>query len=159
VRGRLVGLGDAGQILQLARERPLVLAGLVARDELIDRAVDEDLDKAADLAPGLVAHFAVRALHRRLEDDPAAPRDQAADPGEPLDLCVALILGGRAADAQHLRDIGGVEDLGAHAEPLETLRKGLRQGALAGASHPGEPNGKPVRRHPHAHRPLSFAGF
>ena len=44
---RLVGLVDAGEILDLAGERALVQALRVARDDGLERRLDENLDELA----------------------------------------------------------------------------------------------------------------
>ena len=62
--GRLVGVGDAGEVLDLAAQRLLVEALDVAAGQLFDAALRVDLDEVADEGAVLVADLARRARSR-----------------------------------------------------------------------------------------------
>src|SRR5437868_3878410 len=78
-------------------------------DQRLRRTFDEHFREATDAATRFVARLAIGALDCGLDDDAAPARHQLADPGELADLGIPLVLGGRAADVQHLLKVGSVE--------------------------------------------------
>src|SRR3990172_7262982 len=142
----LVGVGDAGEVGDLASQRLLVEALDVATDELVDGALDVDLDEVANLGAHLVANAAVRRDGGG-DDGDAVAAQQVGDEADAQDVGVAVLL----AEAQTLAQVG------AHHVPVQRLhlqavaaQDGLQRvgdGGLAGAGEPREPDCETVLRH------------
>ena len=139
----LVWLADADQVLQLTGQGFLVLSGFVALDERVDGALDEYLGEPADLTARFVASLFVRTLDRRLQDDTAPARNQAAEPGELARLKVPLVLVLSVANVQELCSLATVEDLDVFPESSQAVGEGGRERGLARPAHPGEPHREP----------------
>ena len=139
--GLLVRVVDAGEALDLARERLLVETLHVAPRALVDRGLDEDLDERAVL----LDHRA-RLLPRLLvgrdrggDHGAALARQPGGDPADPLDVRVAVLL----REAEALREVRAhgvaVQVLDDEAAAVELGPDQVGDRGLAGAREPGEP--------------------
>ena len=114
VRGRLVGVGDAHEVGDLAGHRLLVAAGVVSGDEHLHRAVHEDLHEATDLPAELVARIAV-GRERGHDGHALGAGDAAGGEAQALHQEVAVLLGLVEALGEELGD-GEVRQIVARAE-------------------------------------------
>src|SRR5262249_38803117 len=116
-----------------------------------DRALDVHFDENADALAHLVAHRAIGRDGRRDRDHTVA-RQQLADETDAADVLVTVFF----AEAQPLREVSAhqvaIQDFDLGAERAEALFQQIRNGALACARHPGEPqresfmHGAPIHR-------------
>src|SRR3954464_2717903 len=89
---RLVGIGDTGELLDLALERLLVETLDVALGASFDRSLDVDLDEAlADLLARLVADLPVGG-NRGGDHRDSVARQQVGDEGDPADVAAPILL-------------------------------------------------------------------
>src|SRR5918998_4425436 len=134
--GRLVGVGDAGELRDLAAEGLLVEALDVPVGADVERRVHEDLYKAlAHVAPHLVPYL----LERRDGGDDhahAVAREKVRHEPDPQDVRVAVL----AAEAEALGEVRPhdvpVEDLDLAVPHPELPLDDLRDGRLARAGQP-----------------------
>src|SRR5215210_2976902 len=109
--GRLVRVGDAGELRYLPGERLLVEALHVALGADLKRGVDEDLDEVLpDVAPDLVADLLERRDGGDDYPDPVAGQEVGHEP-DPQDVGVPVL----ATKAEALGKVG------AHDVPVEDL--------------------------------------
>src|SRR5207249_2359593 len=90
----LVGIGHAGELLDLAPEGLLVQPLDVAARTLVDRRVDEDLDELTvlvDHLAGLLPRLTVRGGGRD-DDSGAVARQARRDPADAVDVRVPVLL-------------------------------------------------------------------
>ena len=166
----LVGVGDAGEALDLARARALVEALHVAPLALLDRGAHEHLDEAlAHPGARLVARSPV-GRDRGDERDHAVAREQVGHEGDAAHVHVAVLAREAEAGAevlahvvavQHLDPVAAVAQL-AGGEPADRRlararqagqpeadarrRRGPARRACRGRSGPGSAPGRAARR-------------
>ena len=143
----LVRVRHAGELLDLALERLLVEALHVAAGALVDRRLDVDLDEGADrLDPvaGLLPRLLVRRDRGR-DHGAALARDPRGDPADALDVRVAVLLREAEALREVHADVVAVQVLDDEAAPVELGADEVRDGRLAGAREPGEPEREAAR--------------
>src|SRR5215207_2778905 len=108
---RLVGIRDAGELLDLTRKSPLVEALHVALGTHLQGCVHIDLDEVLPYrAPDLVAHLLKRRDGRHYDPDPVSGQEIGHEP-DPQDVGVPVL----AAEAETFGEVGAydvsVEDL------------------------------------------------
>src|SRR5262249_33395164 len=142
--GRLVRVGDAGELLDLAPERLLVEALHVAARTLLHRRVDEDLDERParrDHLPRLLPRLAVGRDggddHRR-----AVTREPGRDPADAVDVPVAVLLREAEPIRQVLAHLVAVEPFDQLPAAFELRAYELGDGRLPGTRKAGEPERK-----------------
>src|SRR5262249_41831048 len=132
----LVRVVDAGEALDLTRERLRVEALHIAARALLDRRLDEHLDERAELLDRL-ARVLARLVVRR--ERGGVPRQARGDPTDALDVRVAVLL----REAEALRQIRAhgvaVEVLDDMSAAVELGPDEMRDRRLAGAGEAGEP--------------------
>ena len=147
VRGRrsLVGVADAGELLDLAGERLRVEALDVAVGALLHRRVHEDLDERRRTPPPGRARRRPRLDVRgdgRHQGHDAGAGESARHPADAPDVGVAVLLG----EAEALREVRphhvAVEVLDERSAALQLGPHELGDGRLSGAREPGEPQGE-----------------
>src|SRR5581483_6970552 len=139
VERRLVWIRDAGELLDLALEGLLVQALHVALRADLDRCLDEDLDEpVAHQLARLVADLAVGGDGGGDHRD-AVPGEQVGDEGDPANVRVAVLLGEPEALGEVLADHVAVEHLDPRTPIAQLALDDLRDGRLARAREPGEP--------------------
>src|SRR5215204_3920224 len=135
---RLVGVRDAGELLDLPGESLLVKALDVPLGAYFERGVDEDLDEVYDPAPHLVPRLFVR---RDGANDHAYPiaRKQVRHKADPQHVYVPIIPG----EGQSLGQVGPydvpVEDLHLPLPLAQLVLDDLGYGRLARPRESGEP--------------------
>src|SRR5215470_10337442 len=137
-RGRLVRLGDAHEVRNLSGEGLLVPAGRVPLDELLGRAVDVDLEVAADQTAVLLARRLVRADRGHERRDLVAGQEIGDQP-EALHPDIPLLLGVGGAAPEVVGEIVLVQDLDRAAHLTEPGSDVVDQGRFPGAGHTGQP--------------------
>src|SRR5918997_7055853 len=88
--GRLVGVGDAGELLDLPGESLLVEALDVPLGANLERGIDEDLDEVDDPAPHLIARLLVGRDGADDNTNPVAS-EQVRHEADPQDVYVAVV--------------------------------------------------------------------
>ena len=133
--GRLVGIGDAGEVGDLAGEGLRVQALHVASCALLDARRDVHLDERGDRLDELAGEPARIAVGRDGRDDHGCPgAGQAArDPADALDVEVAVLPGEAEAPREMRADDIAVEGVDEQPATLELGREQLGDGGLAGA--------------------------
>src|SRR5947209_7240080 len=134
----LVGVRHAGELGDLAGQRPAVQPLGVAADALVERGLHVHLDERTDLLAHLVANRAV-GRDRGRDHRHAVPREQLGDVADATDVGVAVLPREPQALGQVLAHLVPVEhfDRDAAAAQLRAHRGGERGFARAGQS--GEP--------------------
>src|SRR5829696_1162657 len=139
--GRFVGVGDTGELFDLARESLLVEALHVPIRAHLQRGVDEDLDEVHDPAPYLVPRLLVGRDGTDDHTNPVA-REQVGDEPYPQDVYITVVPG----EAEALGEVGPydipVEYLHGPFPVPELALDYLGDRGLARAREPGEPQGK-----------------
>ena len=141
-RRLLVGIGDAGELGDLAGVRLRVEALRVAALALLERGRDVDLDERRVLL-GQRARLLPRLLVRRDrgdDDDGAGAREPRGDPADPLDVRVAVLLREAEALGQVLAHDVAVEAVDEHAALLELGGDEAGDRRLAGGRQAREPD-------------------
>src|SRR5581483_9075801 len=105
-----VGVGDAGEVLDLAAEGLLIEALDVAPLQLLDAALGVDLDEVADESAVLVADIAV-GRDRGRDDGDAVAGEEVGDEADAEDVGVAVLLAEAEAFAEVGADDVAVQDL------------------------------------------------
>ena len=137
--GRLVRIGDTGEVIDLAGQRFLVQTLDVALGEHVDRAAHVDLDKATDPP----AHFSPRVRVRRDrcgDGDDAVAGQQLGNEPDATDVDVAVFLAEAEAGTQCLTDFVAVEHLDIQAALAQLGCDALSDRRFAGAGKAGEPD-------------------
>ena len=137
--GRLVRIGHAGELGDLAGPGLGVQALHVARLAVFERGRDVDFDEVVDPAAHLVTDGAVGG-DRRGDRHHAVAREQRRDETDPEDVRVAVGLGETEPLRQVLAHLVAVEQLDPPAPLTQVLDQDLGDRALAGAREPGEPH-------------------
>jgi hypothetical protein len=139
--GRLVGVGDPGETLDLPRKRLLVEALDVALGGHLQGDVHENLDEVYDPAPHLIAGLLVGRDGRHYHRYPVA-REQIGHEPDPQDVYVAIL----PAEAEPLTQVGtyyvAVQHLHPAAPLLELVLDDLGYGGLASPRETREPQGE-----------------
>ncbi len=137
---RLVGLIDAGEILDLAGKRALVEALGVARDAFIERGIDENLDELA-LRQQLAHHAPLGAERRdeRAQHDEAGVGHQLGDFADAADVLDAVALGEAQVAVETVADIVAVEQQRMRTARVQAGFDQIGDGRFAGARQAGEP--------------------
>src|SRR5215208_7560716 len=136
---RLVGVRDAGELLDLAGARLGVKALDVALLADLERGLGVDLDEPlAHLVPCLVADVAV-GRDRSGDNRDAVAREQVGDEGDAADVGVAVLLRETEALGQVLADDVAVEYLELGSAAAELLHQLGRDRGLPRAGEAGEP--------------------
>ena len=134
VHGRLVWVGNAGKVLDLSRQSPLVEPLDVPLNQDIQRAVHEDLEEVRDAVVEFIPHRAVRGDGRR-DGNHSIARKQFTDKADAPDVGVTVLF----AESQAFRQVGpdhvAIQQFDLGACRAETPVEDLRKGAFAG---PGE---------------------
>ena len=123
-RRRLVGVADAGELLDLAGEGLRVEALHVAAGALLDRGVDEHLDEGAELLDQAARRGARLDVGRDRRDQrhDAGAGEAAGDPADALDVRVAVLL----------REPEALGEVGAHDVAVEVLGERTRAARARG---------------------------
>ena len=133
-RRRLIGVGHAGELLDLTAERLLVETLDVPARALLDGRVDEHLDKRAvllDHRARPVARLRVRR-DRRHDHCGSVAREPRRDPADAVDVRVAVLLREAEPLGQVLTHLVAVEPLDEEPAPLELGADELGDRGLAG---------------------------
>src|SRR4051794_10835782 len=144
VLGRLVGIRDAGELLDLAGASLRVEALDVAVLARLDRGLYVGLDEAAvHHLPRLVADLAIGRDRGRDHRD-AVARQQVGDERDPADVGVAVLLRETETLREVLADDVAVENLELRPSGAQLLHEQVRDRGLPRAREPGEPQAKAI---------------
>src|SRR5919108_3319612 len=139
IRRRLVGVGDAGELLDLPGPGLRIEALDVAPLALLHRGLDVRLDEAAvHLRSRLVPDLAIRRDRSRDHGNLVA-RQQIGDESHPADVRVPVLLREPEPLGEVLANDVAVEDLELRAAPPQLPDQQVRDRRLAGPRKPGEP--------------------
>src|SRR5438552_9061435 len=134
----LVGVGDPGELGDLARQGPAVQPLGVAANAFVERGFDVYLDERADLPPHLVADCSIRRDGGSDHDDPV-PREQFGDVADATDVGVAVLAREAQALGEVLAHLVSVEHLNPDAPAAELMPHSRGERGLARSRQAGEP--------------------
>src|SRR5213593_2138703 len=134
----LVGVGDPGELGDLARQGPAVQPLGVAANAFVERGFDVYLDERADLPPHLVADCSIRRDGGSDHDDPV-PREQFGDVADATDVGVAVLAREAQALGEVLAHLVSVEHLNPDAPAAELMPHRRGERGLARSRQAGEP--------------------
>src|SRR5438477_2262353 len=140
----LVGVRNAGELGDLARQRAGVQALGVAAHTLLERRLYVHLDERADLAADFVAHRAV-GRDRRADHHHAVAGEQVRDVADAADVGVAVLAREAEALGEVLAYLVAVQGLDPDAGAAQLVRHGARERGLAGPGQTSEPEGEATR--------------
>src|SRR6185312_7047104 len=146
IERRLVRIGNAGEVIDLARERALVKAlGITARQDF-NGALDIDFQKSFDRRARLIAGAAIWGDCGDNNGHTVA-RQQSGNEADPADVGVAVIAAETESLRKMLADDVAIEQL--HARPALTQpgNEAFGQRRLARAGESGEPDREAFVRH------------
>src|SRR6266850_725861 len=152
----LVGIADAGEVLDDPLARLLVEALRVARLDHVERRLDEHLDEGrVTLLADLVADLAIGRDRGRDRRD-AVAREHVGDVSDATDVRVAVFLGEAEALREVLAHFVAVEDLDATSLRLQDRREVRRERALARTGESREPEDETLVAHEFVVRRLKW---
>src|SRR5205809_565755 len=140
----LVGIRHAGELGDLAGQRPAVQPLGIAADALVERGLHIHLDERTDLFAHLVADRAV-GRDRGRDHRHAVPREQLRDVADAADVGVAVFAREPEALGEVLAHFVAVEDFDGDAATTQLRAHGGGERGLARARQPGEPQREAVR--------------
>ena len=138
VLGFLVGVGDAGKVLDLPGKCFSVHPFHVPLGAHLHRALDVDLDELADLSARLGSPLPVGG-DKRAEDRYAVAGEQFRHERHPLDILVPVLLAEPQVAGQALAHDVAVQPLYLEALVAQFLLDQFRDGGLARPREAGEP--------------------
>src|SRR5262245_11331909 len=135
----LVGIGDTGEMRDLAGQRLLVESLDVSLGQNFDRALDVDFHEVGNARAHFVTYVAVGGNGGR-DGDHTVAGEHFAHPSDAADVDVAVLL----AEAEAFGEVGAyhvaVKDFDLSAERAQTLFEQVGDGALPRPGHSGEPD-------------------